>query len=514
MSKLKPDIRKELEQAKDWIPDLFAYLCKRFIPKSYMITSFVWHKKDYDERLTINSILKRHTSGTVPNQVFEYLCGIENNISHNTNDFYERAFVISTEIDFFLRDIHPRNLCTSEKDKSKRPKALYEIFEYYKEKGYYSQNNTWGKVIPKPPIWRYDNEYKEPNTFLSFFENIMVFNEQKQLGCQYFKINFETIVEREDLRIDLALQINEKINNKKLIVAVVPLAEEENDLEIYTGIYSNISSKIPWYKVKIKDNKEAELKQRVDDVIKKLEAEEVNIVVLPELAVNPEIVKAISNRLKENVKQSKQQTNIQLVVTGTCLIEKEDEHTNLPYNDCVILDDTGEELWRQCKLNPYTLSTEKVKHYKIKTEYPEEEHMECIHTNNRLEVRDGILGRMIVLICEDLAKNEPRQTVLQYLLPEWIFTPVLSEEIGKRWWEVRNSWAIANHYPTNTIVSNSLELAMRNDEVKESYGIGLCVDFRQPSYINFFKVSKKHSPLYAIAKWSPEKWQEYKFNPV
>ena len=254
------------------------------------------------------------------------------------------------------------------------------------------------------------------------------------------------------------------------------------------------------------------LEARARALVAALERQQVAVAVLPELVVSPAAVKALQAALRESLGRA-EGSCVRLVVAGSGLSEERHDATGLAYNECVVLGAGGRVLWRQRKVNHYAMSCQNMEHYGLHPciQPDRRDHVEDVQTGRVVELRDGRLGRLMVLICEDLAQAEPADVLLAGLGPEWVFTPVLDGELTVGRWIHQRAWPNADRFHTNTVVATSLVLPLRDTRARPDpglpYAVGLCVSAQQARRVALLRVSLDDpQPRVATVDWRPTDW--------
>jgi predicted amidohydrolase len=181
--------------------------------------------------------------------------------------------------------------------------------------------------------------------------------------------------------------------------------------------------------------------------------------VLPELCVSFTITEAIIRALElYGHTDLNPQSALRLLIGGSSL--RTPDAASAPHNECTVFDRIGRVLWRQCKIDPYAMEARKMAQYGV-SPLTSKPHMELAKAGDTLAIRESAtLGRMLVLICEDLAQDSPGKRVRRELVPDWIFVPILDGSIEPGRW-VHQEALEASKLRCRVIVTNSMTLAAR-----------------------------------------------------
>lgn len=203
------------------------------------------------------------------------------------------------------------------------------------------------------------------------------------------------------------------------------------------------------------DQKCAQLADRAEAAIRYLQAEGAQIAILPELVVPDSIVRRIKRVLAET---NRGRHGLQLVVAGSYC--RGQGPNQLPYNEAIVLNRCGDELWRQRKLHAYEMHPYEQVKYGVERFFSGICAREAIATHPRtLRVRDSRLGRLAVLICEDVAQPTPGFNNLTALQVNYVFTPVMAGALYEDRSFARQASRLAFEAAAICVVANSGTLA-------------------------------------------------------
>ena len=167
--------------------------------------------------------------------------------------------------------------------------------------------------------------------------------------------------------------------------------------------------------------------------------------------MSPAAIAALAGELK--ALRARKDSSLRMVVAGSCLSEERECHLGLAFNECVVLGALGQTLCRgQRKLNHYAMKAARMTDYGLHA-VDSRDHKEHTQSCRFVQIPDGRLGRMLVLICEDLAQARPGDRVLDAFQPDWVFTPVLDGEIRLDCWIDQRAWPKADRFGRNGLVA-------------------------------------------------------------
>jgi predicted amidohydrolase len=181
------------------------------------------------------------------------------------------------------------------------------------------------------------------------------------------------------------------------------------------------------------------------------------IALLPELALDT----ALLNEWKEAVLDGAyppSESQLKWIVAGTGDVSGGDR----PVNRCVVLDRiTGEEVLTQDKIFPFVLTNAQLDEWKLADLLGEADIEEDIDPGQRIAVLESRLGRVVVLICEDLARLVDLGSALRAHGISHVFSPVFSNETKPHHWEHVKAKEYVNEVGALVVVANSLVVSKR-----------------------------------------------------
>lgn len=172
------------------------------------------------------------------------------------------------------------------------------------------------------------------------------------------------------------------------------------------------------------------------------------IVVMPELVSHREIEARVQKWLSEQAAD----TRPVALFCGSALIKAD---ARRPRNEATLMWDSGSNFVRQHKMNAYTFDPSHRSDVHIAGADANLSYVEGIDiAPYRVEVVDLVgVGRLAVMICEDLDRQDPWRTILKALGPNLCVVPVMN---GSDWgWAKKDAETVANETGTSLIVVNS-----------------------------------------------------------
>jgi predicted amidohydrolase len=176
-----------------------------------------------------------------------------------------------------------------------------------------------------------------------------------------------------------------------------------------------------------------------------------DIVVFPELCMTTEG----QSRLQEALRKLTTRRPF-LVLGGTAL-------TPEGRNEAVVLDGRGNVLFRQHKLFPYVMSASETERYGIEGDLYLTARRERITTTPRvLRILDTPLGRIGVLICEDLSVSRVFGPIAESLALDLLLVPVMDGAQRDERWTADRALYYARECSTAVVVATTRALVRRH----------------------------------------------------
>lgn len=204
-----------------------------------------------------------------------------------------------------------------------------------------------------------------------------------------------------------------------------------------------------------------------------------HIILLPELVVPDPILDKVKSLLLSI--SSHGDTTPFLVVAGT--FGRRDAASGRLYNEAVILNGRGNELFRQRKMHAYTMHDYEQPKYGLNVLFEDKPRTERMELMPRvLTVCDSpMLGlRISVLICEDFCQPTPGVEAVRKLRSNLLLSPVMAGNLDKDSGFFQTSSQLALDPESIVVVANSRALPSQQDCAKtDSCSLGI---FASPLY--------------------------------
>lgn len=194
----------------------------------------------------------------------------------------------------------------------------------------------------------------------------------------------------------------------------------------------------------------------MEDLIRRLEANGVNVALFPETVAVPELGQALRlSMLKNNERCLGNGTlpELRLAVIGLA---------GDRMNSALVIGADGATLLTQPKTQRWLLDRDQQKRYGLVRELEDVDRYEDINEGAVLTFLDDPgFGRVAVLICEDLARGDPAWQLTTAATPSVILSPVFDGSLRKRRWAFVAATRVASEPGALVFVANSFVLAQR-----------------------------------------------------
>lgn len=204
---------------------------------------------------------------------------------------------------------------------------------------------------------------------------------------------------------------------------------------------------------------------RYAETLQQLDQSGAVIGVLPELTLTPELTGVWSELLSKTPRPPGSRLRILLIGTG----HFGKVNGDAPWNRAQLLDRlSGKLLGSQDKMYGYSTTGATLAEWGYPEMHDHGRLDEEMTRGSQLEFLETDLGRIVILICEDLAREIQAGHRLKAFGPSLILAPVLDTELIKFRWEHQKGRDYADHVGAAIVVANSL--ATRMDPLRESMG--------------------------------------------
>lgn len=421
----------------DWIFDLFAYgfdfLDGRFMPSSDENLEDKWVAEEEDIKgRDIVSAIARYDGG-IPHTLRRYLDVPGDDDELQSLDFCVRLYSAMSAIDRAAADLNYLQALTRV-----GARRWSRVSQYFERHGKQLQRNASGYVVFKP-------RYFERSPYQAWADKAQKSGDWKpvQPRGEYLGSYFDNLL-RVGVPSDCTLEF--RILNPTqdfhdpawtaLRVGIVPLVQEihvrSSDAQLLPGplLLKKKSGGHPEsFSIEIDGNPAhacVEVCKRAEAALIHLAARGCQLVLFPELVMPDPVLKHVKGVLARLAAANSDRPCLTLAGTFTRMLPQ--HNATKPFNVGVVLNDRGEELWRQRKVQPYDMYLHEQQRFGLDSLLKCDPCRENIafmpRTILSVDSRAGGM-RIMVLICEDLTR-EPGTKAVRDLQPTLVLTPVMA----------------------------------------------------------------------------------------
>jgi predicted amidohydrolase len=192
------------------------------------------------------------------------------------------------------------------------------------------------------------------------------------------------------------------------------------------------------------------LRDRITNVVTKLDDAAAGIAVMPEATLTDDLL----NYWKAEVKRTAaSDSQLRWLLAGTGPLGKDEPRPNR----AVLLDRlTGREILSQDKLAAFILTAEQAKSWSLPSAPASGSAAEDITRGSVVMVLESSLGRLAILICEDLNQSVQWERELVECGVSHLFVPIFSKPIMHFRWEQRGAESQIDNMGAWLVIANSL----------------------------------------------------------
>ncbi len=237
----------------------------------------------------------------------------------------------------------------------------------------------------------------------------------------------------------------------RLRIAVVPLVSSIKDM----NVKSIKDSVPPSYSVTLADP--AAIQDAALRALQECAANECDVVVFPELTMTPEIQNALGRQRRKIA-----QLRPYLIVAGSAHTPAKIKGKKCFHNQSLIFDNEGNSVLKHHKLHKYTMSNREQDRYGFLDALG---YLDCCEEMTEqpssIEIIDTILGRIAVLICEDLSVHKFVERLIEKFAIDLLLVPVLDGMQDNNRWTARYGKRYAE-IGAGVVVATSLSLVTQH----------------------------------------------------
>jgi predicted amidohydrolase len=195
------------------------------------------------------------------------------------------------------------------------------------------------------------------------------------------------------------------------------------------------------------------LRSRVKAIVRRLDESGAQLAVMPEASLSDSLLELWKEVAFDTAGRDRDRRPLRFLLLGTGPLGGEDP----PPNRAVLLDRwTGQELLVQDKLSGFTLDAAQMRLWRLPDAPSSGTAVEYARPGTRVSVLDSSLGRLAVLICEDLGRSIGWERELLACGVSHLLVPIFSKPILEHRWEEQGAERQVATLGTWVTVSNSL----------------------------------------------------------
>lgn len=228
-------------------------------------------------------------------------------------------------------------------------------------------------------------------------------------------------------------------------IGFIRVAKDMDDL----NVESRSTGTSNWYSVSPNPARRTVLAARIEAGINILARRKADIIVMPESVMDEqlfELVLRVSRGLPDGLNP--------IVIAGTRLLRNGAERSR---SRCTTVTMRGRITWQQDKLHPYNIASGTINDWGLAGKIvPGSDGLakeDIAPEFARVAVRDTSIGRILVLICQDLSDGGELNRLVEHLSPTHLIVPVLDSTAGAFW--QRAGAAFRSSFVGGTFVCNS-----------------------------------------------------------
>jgi predicted amidohydrolase len=245
-----------------------------------------------------------------------------------------------------------------------------------------------------------------------------------------------------------------RLDRASVDIACVPMVDDADDLDWKVETEDGER----FYRIAVRE--ESDVPDRIPRLLSEVDLSGATIAVLPELVLNPRVMSSWLRAVAEASPPS--ESNLKWIFIGSGNVTGQEP----PVNRCVLIDRvTVEIVFSQDKMYPFTLTTEQLSEWNLADRLGTEAAEEALVRGRQIVVAESGLGRVAILVCEDLARIMDVGPPLRGHGVSHLFSPIFSKEVRPHYWEHQKAKEYATETGALVVASNSLVIARLADPV-------------------------------------------------
>ncbi|RKS77266.1 hypothetical protein BZB76_2644 [Actinomadura pelletieri DSM 43383] len=235
--------------------------------------------------------------------------------------------------------------------------------------------------------------------------------------------------------------------DEPVTVGCAPVLETLDDVEVEFEKRHGMTV----YRLRPMDS--AGLRSRIKAIVRRLDESGAQLAVMPETSLSDALLDLWKEVAFDTAGRDRDRRPLRFLMLGSGPLGGDDP----PPNRAVLIDRwTGEELLVQDKLSGFTLDAAQMRLWRLPDAPPSGTAVEYARPGSTISVLDSSLGRLAVLICEDLGRSIGWERELQSAGVSHLLVPIFSKPILEHRWEDQGAERQVAGLGTWVTVSNSL----------------------------------------------------------
>jgi len=477
---------------------LFAHLWQIVEPHESEVTLAPWAGRHAAEFGRVVGLLEEASTADVPAIVTDYLNRRPVAFTCEVDTPQERAFVVMCALDQVAMRIHPSIKTRLPGRSSAGGQMLAAMRAERTMTGAYAELPDSGFVLPKGLLMPGKERTKG------------VDQSGVALAHQFSFLSFVPALQKNFRLRPMAPPPSQiyVLDGAAQKVGLAPIAEDRDDLEFSVSDRRHRAFLDTVPQAAITD-------ARIENEVSALLDKGAGLVVLPELVTSSSAIERLAESLRRAAR-----IGHAMVLMGSGPSEERSKALDRPFNEAVVMTGTGEVLFRQRKLNAFNMAAPRMKQCALPCAdgHDDDSHMEDCATGNELVLCDILgLGRVMVLICEDLEQQTPGGDTALHAQPDWILTPVLDVGLVFGRWEYRRAVEIGRKTGSRVVVSCSATLEVRSLGKESLSGTspgavrtGFCFDGSAEMRALHLETGGPAAVHHMLVEWNPKTWKKHK----
>lgn len=197
------------------------------------------------------------------------------------------------------------------------------------------------------------------------------------------------------------------------------------------------------------------IRSRIKAIVRRLDESGAQLAVMPEASLSDALLEHWKEVAFDTAGRDRDRRPLRFLLLGSGPLGRDDP----PPNRAVLLDRwTGQELLVQDKLSGFTLDAGQMRLWRLPDAPAAGTAVEYARRGTRIGVLDSSLGRLAVLICEDLGRSTGWERELEACGVSHLLVPIFSKPILEHRWEDQGAERQVTTLGSWVTVSNSLAI--------------------------------------------------------